>query len=146
MYTPKDQKLYEKIKVKVKSKVARWPSAYASGQVVQQYKAAFKKKYGETRDPYVEKKEKTGTLARWYKEEWVDLCRPKKGGRYQPCGRSVLKGTYPFCRPLKRIDKGTPMTVGEVIKKFGISKLEERCIKKQKARKTTLPSAFVLYV
>jgi hypothetical protein len=59
---------------------------------------------------------------------------------YQPCGRSVLKGKYPFCRPLKRVDKGTPMTVGEVIKKFGISKLKERCRKKQKARKTTLPS------
>ena len=139
-YTPKDPKLYETIKTRVKSRVGRWPSAYASGQVVQQYKAAFKNKYGSSKDPYVEKKEKRGALERWYKEEWVDLCRPKRGGRYQPCGRSVLKGKYPFCRPLKRVDKGTPMTVSEVIKKFGLSKLKERCRKKQKARKTTLPS------
>jgi hypothetical protein len=137
-YTPKDPKLYETIKTRVKTRVGRWPSAYASGQVVQQYKAAFKKKYGPSKDPYIEKKEKRGALARWYKEEWVDLCRPKKGGRYQPCGRAVMKGKYPFCRPLKRVDKDTPMTVGEVINKFGLSKIRERCAKKQKALKKTL--------
>jgi len=37
---PTKPKLYERIKAKVKANVKRWPSAYASGQLVRQYKAA----------------------------------------------------------------------------------------------------------
>lgn len=134
--TPTDKKLYETVKTRVKSRVARWPSAYASGQLVQNYKAAFKRKYGASKSPYTGKGDKK--LARWYKEVWVDLCRPKKNGTYQPCGRQTMKGKYPFCRPLKRVNKGTPMTVGEVLKKYGLAKIRERCARKQKAKKKTM--------
>ena len=130
--TPTDKKLYESIKTRVKSRVARWPSAYASGQVVQNYKAAFKRKYGASKSPYTGKGDKK--LARWYKEVWVDLCRPG----FPPCGRQVMKGKYPFCRPRKRVNKGTPMTVGEVLKKYGMAKIRERCARKQKAKKKTM--------
>ena len=37
---PTKPKLYERIKAKVKRTVKKWPSAYASGQLVRQYKAA----------------------------------------------------------------------------------------------------------
>ena len=37
---PTKPELYERIKAKVKRTVKKWPSAYASGQLVRQYKAA----------------------------------------------------------------------------------------------------------
>lgn len=38
MATPKNKKLYAQAKKIVKARVKKWPSAYASGQLVQQYK------------------------------------------------------------------------------------------------------------
>lgn len=35
---PLNKALYAKAKAKVKARVAKWPSAYASGQLVQEYK------------------------------------------------------------------------------------------------------------
>ena len=41
---------------------------------------------------------------------------------------------YPYCRPLYRINKGTPMTVGEIKKKYGSKKLKEMCSRKNNKR------------
>ena len=41
---------------------------------------------------------------------------------------------YPYCRPLHRINKGTPMTVGEIKKKYGSKKLKSMCKKKNSKR------------
>jgi hypothetical protein len=44
-------------------------------------------------------------LKKWFKEKWVDIGRPKKKGRYQPCGRGKAKTSrkgYPKCVPLAR--------------------------------------------
>ena len=44
-------------------------------------------------------------LGRWFKEKWVDISRPKKKGKYQPCGRGKAKTSrkgYPKCVPLAR--------------------------------------------
>ena len=49
-------------------------------------------------------KPKSG-LTKWFKQKWVDIGRPKKKGRYQPCGRSSAKTSrrgYPKCVPLAR--------------------------------------------
>lgn len=46
-----------------------------------------------------------GGLGKWFKERWVDIGRPKKKGRYQPCGRrkaSTSRRGYPKCVPLSR--------------------------------------------
>jgi len=46
-----------------------------------------------------------GGLGKWFKERWVDIGRPKKKGRYQPCGRrkaSTSRKGYPKCVPLAR--------------------------------------------
>ena len=103
---PADPKLYEKIKEKVKKQVDRWPSAYASGQVVQEYKAAMKKKGLK---PYLDHKPdaKVG-LARWYNEKWIDI----KTGK--PCGAVKTKDYYPTCRPAKRVTSKTPVTSKEL--------------------------------
>ena len=46
-----------------------------------------------------------GGLSKWFKEKWVDIGRPKKKGKYQPCGRGKAKTGrkgYPKCVPLAR--------------------------------------------
>ena len=43
-----------------------------------------------------------GGLTKWFKEDWVDIGSPKKGGGYKKCGRSKAKGSkrkYPKCVP-----------------------------------------------
>ena len=48
---------------------------------------------------------RSGGLTKWFKEKWVDIGRPKKKGKYQPCGRGKAKSSrkgYPKCVPLAR--------------------------------------------
>jgi len=131
MSIPKNKKLYNEIKNKAKKKFRKkingkytgWPSAYASAWLVREYK-----KRGGT---YKGKKpsNKKG-LSRWFKEEWINVCRlPKK----VKCGRpktslSKWKKNYPYCRPLKRINTNTPKTTKELSKK----EIKKRCSIKKK--------------
>ena len=41
-----------------------------------------------------------GGLTKWFKEDWVDISRPKKSGGFEKCGRTK-SGTkkYPKCLP-----------------------------------------------
>ena len=65
----------------------------------------------------LEEKKPKGGLDKWFKEKWVDVCRPK-GKSYEKCGRKKSSWKkYPYCRPLYRINKNTPRTVGELSKK-----------------------------
>ena len=53
---------------------------------------------------------KEGGLKKWFKEKWVDISAPKKGGGYKECGRKSASGSkrkYPKCVPLA---KATAMT------------------------------------
>jgi len=50
-----------------------------------------------------------GGLTKWFKESWVDISRPKKGGGYMPCGRKTSKkGKYPKCVPAAKAARMTP--------------------------------------
>ena len=50
----------------------------------------------------------SGGLTRWFKENWVDISRPKKGGGYKPCGRKTSKkGKYPKCVPASKAARMT---------------------------------------
>jgi hypothetical protein len=43
-----------------------------------------------------------GGLGKWFKQNWVDISRPKKGGGYKKCGRKKAKKGkkgYPKCVP-----------------------------------------------
>ena len=45
------------------------------------------------------------SLTKWFKEDWVDIGSPKKGGGYKKCGRSKTKGSkrgYPKCVPASK--------------------------------------------
>lgn len=47
-----------------------------------------------------------GGLTKWFKEKWVDISRPKKGGGYKSCGRKKAKGKgYPKCVPAAKAAK-----------------------------------------
>ena len=48
---------------------------------------------------------KGGGLRRWFKEDWVDIGSPKKGGGFEKCGRKKAKGSkrkYPKCVPASK--------------------------------------------
>lgn len=46
------------------------------------------------------------SLTQWFKEKWVDLSRPKKGGGFEPCGRDKAGNEkYPKCVPLSKAKK-----------------------------------------
>ena len=70
-----------------------------------------------------------GGLSRWFAEEWVDVCT----GR--PCGRRKgSKRKMPYCRPKRRITKGTPRTRRSLSKK----KIKEMCRKKRRKPKSRM--------
>ena len=109
---PRDQKLYDSVKAKV-YRANPIHSAYRSGMVVKQYKAAYSRKYGKTAKPYISvgkkdiKPSKTG-LARWFKEEWRNQ-RGEVGYQYES----------DIYRPTKRITAKTPKTFNELKPKKG---------------------------
>ena len=119
MKEPIDKKLYNSIKQKIKNRVAVWPSAYASGQLVMEYKRAGGRYAGE----------KEGTaLGRWYKEDWRNVCKKTKKGDYVKCGRkkSTMRN-YPYCRPRVRVTVDTPMRIREL----GSRRIKTMCKKKR---------------
>jgi len=125
---PSDQKLYDRIKARVKSSAkSRWPSAYLSGQVVREYKAAMEKR---GKKPYKSgsPSKKSSSLKRWYSENWIDISTGK------PCGAAKTKGYYPTYRPKKKITEDTPRTARSLS-----AEQKKRMIKlKQKAKGKTV--------
>lgn len=121
MPIPQNSALYSLVKREADAKFLAPTSAYKSAWIVVQYK-----KRGGL---YVNDGEAKG-LTRWFKEKWVDLERPlKKDGKvigYESCGRNVatIKGTYPLCRPSRRVNASTPKTVKEVNPKV-VKKVEK---------------------
>ena len=114
--------LYNKITREAKQKFV-WPSAYASGWIVREYKKRGGKYYGP-------KPSKITGLQRWFSEEWINVCKlPKK----VPCGRPQInirdwKKEYPYCRPLKKISGATPRTA----KKLTPAEIEKSCSEKKR--------------
>jgi hypothetical protein len=113
---PLDPDLYADVVDEAKSRFAVWPSAYASGWVVQQYLARGGEYAGEGRG------QDTG-LTKWFDEEWVDLSRPiyDEDGDvvgYEPCGRKESsQRAYPKCRPIREALRMTPDQVADAIER-----------------------------
>lgn len=120
-----NQKLYKEIVKEAKEKFLVWPSAYASGWIVNTYK-----KRGGT---YKYSKNESSSLKRWYKEKWINVCEYIKNNKYVKCGRKKAEwSNYPYCRPKIRINEKTPMTLNQLIEKEGINELKKRCKEKNK--------------
>ncbi len=153
---PINQKLYNQVKEEAKKKFKVWPSAYASGWLVKEYKRrggkykitenknrksstskrvrksknSRKSRKSRKSDKITKKSKKSHGLGRWYAEEWINVCELPK---IVPCGRPKLgdkdwKKNYPYCRPRKRINSGTPKTAGELTK----TEIKKRCSLKKK--------------
>jgi len=105
MATPSDTTLYSRVKKQIYAKYPKH-SAYRSGILVQTYKNAFGKKYGNGKSPYKGQKPKLTGLSRWFKENWRS-----DNGRV---GYSSKDSVY---RPTKRITSKTPTTFSELSKK-----------------------------
>ena len=101
---PTNQKIYDQVVETVKKSVKRWPSAYASGMVVQRYKKIMAS-YGK--EPYIDDK-KPKLLQRWYKEKWIDIVTGK------PCGSVKTNNYYPVCRPSVKVSNKTPIVASDL--------------------------------
>lgn len=121
----KNLNLYRSVREEAKKKFKVWPSAYASGWMVREYK----KRGGEFKDTEDnqknKKKQDPSLLHRWFLEEWINVCELPK---IVPCGRPKSSfENYPYCRPRKRVSPETPKTASELTAK----EIKLRCIKKR---------------
>ncbi len=127
--------LYNKVKKEAMSKFRSWPSAYASGWLVKEYK----RRGGKYSSAQTSKKQ---GLSRWYKyEKWINVCELPK---IVPCGASAKSkkrsmsywSRFPYCRPMKRATSKSPVAAFELTK----AEIKRRCTLKRKAPKSRLIS------
>lgn len=61
-----------------------------------------------------------GGLTKWFKEDWVDIGSPKKGGGYKKCGRKSAKGSkraYPKCVPAAKARSMSKSQIKSAVKR-----------------------------
>lgn len=61
-----------------------------------------------------------GGLTKWFKEDWVDISAPKKGGGYKTCGRKSAKGSkraYPKCVPAAKARSMSKSQIKSAVKR-----------------------------
>lgn len=77
-----------------------------------------------------------GSLDRWFKEKWIDVCKRSSSGKNLPCGRKKIgdKRKYPYCRPSRRVSSKTPRTRLEIPKNV----LKKRCALKHRLKGKTM--------
>lgn len=100
-----------------------YPSAYANGYAVQVCQGKKPDFEGNKQDYYSQHGDRTekpedSDLARWYQEEWVNICSYNPNtGTYAPCGRKQAELTpenYPYCRPVNKLPGTKVQTVNEL--------------------------------
>jgi len=94
----------------------------------------------------------TGGLTRWFKEQWVDISRPKEGGGFEPCGRKDAdEGKYPKCVPASRAAKMTEAEIKSAVSRKRRAESTERREGKKpinvktKVEKKNVPTDLKLY-
>ena len=61
-----------------------------------------------------------GGLTKWFKEGWVDISRPKKGGVYMPYGRKSARKSkrgYPKCVPAAKAARMTKAQIRSAVRR-----------------------------
>jgi len=79
-----------------------------------------------------------GGLAKWFKEDWVDISKPKKGGGYAPCGRPSArksKRKYPKCVPAAKAARMTKAQIRSAVRR-------KRAVKQGVGGKPTMVRTF----
>jgi hypothetical protein len=94
-----DEALHSRAVAAAKAKFKVWPSAYASGYVVQQYKRMYKEKHGSTSGAFRggDGEIHADDLGQWFKEGWVRI--GANGEIMGPCGGRGEKEGKPKCLP-----------------------------------------------
>jgi hypothetical protein len=109
---PAYPRLYARATTAVKKRVTRWPSAYASGQVVREYKKLVADRHGPGAAPYVGGGGATrAPLARWFAERWVDISTGL------PCGSVKSPTYYPVCRPASAARRLSPRQIAVAVRR-----------------------------
>ena len=61
------------------------------------------------------------SLTKWFKEDWVDIGSPKKGGGYKKCGRSKQKADakrkYPKCVPAAKASSMSKKQISSAVRR-----------------------------
>lgn len=105
---PAFPELYTLARERTKRRVARWPSAYASAQLVREYKALVVARHGSAK-PYERPKAVRTPLAHWFNENWVNISTMK------PCGSVKSSSYYPVCRPSQIARRLTPTQIADAV-------------------------------
>jgi len=64
------------------------------------------------------KKQVRKDLDKWFKENWVDISRPKEGGGFEPCGRNdASSGKYPKCVPASKAAKMSAEEISSAVRR-----------------------------
>ena len=115
--------LYKKAKKEADEKFDEKTSAYKSMWMVKRYK--------ELGGTYKGKKDKTKGTTRWNKkEQWIQVKPYVEKNEKIECGSDKRKDKA--CRPLKKVNEDTPLTIHEIVKKWGKEKVAELASKKIK--------------
>ena len=78
------------------------------------------------------------SLTKWFKEDWVDISKPKKGGGYAPCGRPSArksKRKYPKCVPAAKAARMTKAQIRSAVRR-------KRAVKQGVGGKPTMVRTF----
>jgi len=79
------------------------------------YKSMYiSKRYKELGGKYKTAKKTKGSTSRWNEEEWIQVIPYLQSGKKIACGSANKKTKV--CRPLKRINSSTPITLPELMK------------------------------
>ena len=70
-----------------------------------------------------------GGLTEWFKQDWVDIGAPKKGGGYAKCGRSKLekdrKRKYPKCVPAAKAARMSKSQIKSAVRQLRIQAMQD---------------------
>ena len=113
--------LYKKAKKKADETYERH-SAYKSMYIQKVYK--------ELGGKYAGSRNAGSKLTRWNSEQWIQVIPFLKDGKKIACGEDNKKNKV--CRPFKRIDSKTPITISELLKIHSKKDLLALAIKKNK--------------
>lgn len=128
---PLNESLYNKVKEDAKKKFKRYPSIYASSWITREYV----KRGGKYNIPK-KASDKNQGQSRWFKEKWIQIVPYIKEKKIVECGSKIKDAKA--CRPLKRVNKDTPPTIGEIIRKYGKDKVLKLARKKNRDMKGRL--------
>jgi len=116
--------IYRKVR-KIADATYERPGAFKSMFISKKYKELG----GKYTEKYNNQKKDKGLLKKWRDEKWVSV-KDYLDGKIVECGKDSIGKNA--CRPTKKIDNKTPITIQEVIKKHGKTKVRDAVNKKLK--------------